>query len=115
MTVTGPYPVVRTFAQKREEVSPHAVEKIRARAEFHGEQNGQREPESWICTPAPQRRPSQSGTGEDASFWDSPRLKPTFVAQVMGQVYCSNDNRPSAQAAYQRPAQPRPIFLDKKI
>ncbi len=30
--------------------------------------------------------PSQNGTGETAPLWNGPRLRPAFVAQVLGQV-----------------------------
>ncbi|HUO90787.1 MAG TPA: hypothetical protein VMU08_16555 [Rhizomicrobium sp.] len=34
----------------------------------------------------PRERASQNGTAYAASAWDGPRLRPAFVAQVIGQV-----------------------------
>ncbi|GAA0576784.1 hypothetical protein GCM10008942_27070 [Rhizomicrobium electricum] len=93
----------------------HAVEKISASAGIDGEYTSRREPQSWICTPAAKRASSQSGTEQSDPYWDAPRLTPTFVAHVMGQVYCPHAPLPSAGAAYRATPAPRPVVFDKKI
>jgi len=115
MTAITGYSLVRTGAAHREQSSVRAVEKINGRAGFDGEYTSRREPQSWICTPAPKRATSQSGTDAVDPYWDAPRLTPAFVAQVMGQVYCSNVPSPSAGAAYRAIPAPHPTVLDKNV
>lgn len=115
MTAIVSYPVVRAASQKREELSVHAVEKIRPKAEFNGEQNGRKEPRAWLCTPVSRPSSSQSETSESASFWDAPRLTPQFVAQVMGQVYCPKEPTASAQTAYRQPLVRKAVLLDENV
>lgn len=115
MTAITTYPLVRANAPERGLSSVHAVEKISSRTGFDGEYASRQQPQSWICTAAGKRAPSRSGTDESDPYWDSPRLKPAFVAQVMGQVYGTNGNPPSAGAAYRRPAPVRPAVFDKTV
>ncbi len=115
MTAIASYPVVRTSAQRREELSVRAVEKIRPQERFHGEHNGQKEPRAWVCTPVAKNQSSQSGTEKGDPFWDSPRLKPQFVAQVMGQVYGTGARPVSASSAYSNAPRPSAALFDQKI
>lgn len=115
MTAITTYPLVKANALRRDHASVQAVEKISNRAGFDGEYASRREPQSWICTPATKRTASQSDTDGTDPYWDAPRLKPTFVAQVMGQVYCSAGPRASAGAAYRTLPAPRPAVLDEEI
>ena len=115
MTAITAYPLVRTSAANRDQSSVHAVEKISPRAGFDGEYDKRREPQSWICTPASKRSSSQSDTAESDPYWDAPRLKPTFVAQVMGQVYCPKAPLPSAGAAYRTTPAPRATVIDENV
>ena len=115
MTVIGSYPVLRAPAQKRDGLSVHAVEKIQPRGHFHGEQQGRQDPPSWICTPLPGRKTYRNDTDQTVSKWDTPRLTPQFVAQVMGQVYCPHEAPPSAKTAYRPLQPPAPMLLDEKI
>ncbi len=49
-------------------------------------------------------------------FWDGPRLKPSFVAQVLGQAMTDRrERRAAARAAYCRAASPSASRLDKSI
>jgi hypothetical protein len=55
-------------------------------------------------------QPSRNGTDSGAPLWNGPRLKPAFVAQVLGQVMMDAQARALslAPAAYRRePAQIR--------
>lgn len=79
-----------------------AVEKIRPRAEFNGERERRGEPRSWICLPYERPAACQSGTVDDGSYWDGPRLKSEFAAQVLGQAMPANETKPSAARAYRR-------------
>jgi hypothetical protein len=80
-----------------------AVEKIKPRAEFNGERESRRDPQSWICIPYQRPATCQSGTVDDGSYWDGPRLKSEFAAQVLGQALPANDAKVSAATAYRRP------------
>lgn len=115
MTAITGYSLVRTGAAHREQSSVRAIEKINTRAGFDGEHTSRREPPTWICTPTPKRETSQTGTDQSDPYWDAPRLKPTFVAQVMGQVYCTQAPLPSAGAAYRATPALHPTVLDENI
>ncbi len=104
MTVIAAYPVVRASLAKRECQSVQAIEKIKPRAEFNGKQDGRREPQSWICMPYERAQSCQSGTAPHASNWDGPPLSSQFAAQVLGQALGTNVPKPSAGAAYAKPA-----------
>ena len=48
-------------------------------------------------------------------FWDGPRLVPTFVAQVLGQVMPERRTIVAVETAYGRAASPRmALLLDRK-
>lgn len=69
---------------------------------------------------APRRAPvSQIGTEESAPLWNGPRLRPAFVAQVLGQVMMDPRERASslAPAAYrERRAQiPHGAFFNGNV
>jgi hypothetical protein len=87
---------------KRQCETVHAVEKIRPRAEFNGEREDRRDPQSWICIPYQRPAACQSGTVDDGSYWDGPRLRSEFAAQVIGQALPAGDTKASAAAAYRR-------------
>jgi hypothetical protein len=61
------------------------------------------------------RKSSQNGTPNDASFWDGPRLRAPFVAQIIGQVI--GDNAPDARSALASYAQiePNHLFFDRSV
>ena len=108
MTAIVSYALVKNRAEQRAGRSVRAVEKIRARANFDGEYENRREAQSWICVPYERRQPCQSGTAADASFWDGPRLRSEFAAQVLGQAMATADAPKTSAGAYR---QPRFIFL----
>ena len=45
----------------------------------------------WHGAPAPAREMSQSGTFEHGPLWYGPRLRPAFVAQVLGQIVTTGE------------------------
>jgi hypothetical protein len=115
MTAITAYPIVRASAAGRDHASVKAVEKISSRAGFDGEYSSRREPQSWICTPLTKRTSSQTETDQSDPYWDAPRLKPTFVAQVMGQVYCPATPQAAAGEAYRTAPAPLALVFDKEI
>ena len=102
MTAIAPYALVKTGVGQRAGRSVRAVEKIRARPNFDGEYENRREPQSWICVPLERRQPCQSGTVDDGSFWDGPRLKSEFAAQVLGQAMAIADAPKTSAGAYRQ-------------
>ena len=77
------------------------IEKAKGRKQFDGEYSA-RQP---VCNRVVQRseggRPCQYGTDEYASFWNGPRLRPAFAAQVLGQALRTPPaQNSSAYAAY---------------
>lgn len=64
------------------------------------------------------RAPCQFGTIEVAPLWNGPRLRPAFVAQVLGQVMMDGQarGRELAPAAYRKGAQiPRGALLNDNL
>ena len=105
MTAIASYALVKTSAGQRAGRNVRAVEKIKPRANFDGEYENRRQPKSWICVPYERRQPCQSGTVDDGSFWDGPRLKSEFAAQVLGQAMAATDAPTTLRgAAYRKPA-----------
>ena len=116
MTAIASYALVKTSAAQRAGRNVRAVEKIKPRANFDGEYENRREPKSWICVPYERRQPCQSGTVDDGSFWDGPRLKSEFAAQVIGQATApAGAPKTSAGAAYRRPAFILLPLFDKNV
>jgi hypothetical protein len=114
MTVISAYPPVRASAAKRSGRTVHTVEKIKPRADYNGEYGAQRQPRRLICIPSEAQQAYQSGTNETASFWDAPRLKPEFAAQVLGQALNVQAPKAFASAAYSKAASFAPL-LDKAV
>ena len=115
MTAITAYPIVRTYAGSRGTASSHAVEKVSPAAGIDGESTSRHPAQTWVCTTKTKRAPSHSDTDQTDPYWDAPRLTPTFVAQVMGQVYCTNAPLPSAGAAYRAAPSPRPVLFDENV
>jgi hypothetical protein len=115
MTTIAAYSLVRASAEKRERPSVHAVEKIKPQANFNGEYANDREPKSWVCLPREPKKTFQSGTIDDGSYWDGPRLTSEFAAQVLGQALADRAPNASAHAAYLRTARVARPLLDKNV
>jgi hypothetical protein len=74
---------------------------------------GSRESESAHSSGARARaRASRFETTDSEPLWYGPRLRPAFVAQVLGQVFAS-ENSPSAPVAYRRNEIPTGLLLDR--
>jgi hypothetical protein len=61
------------------------------------------------------RSSSQNGTRDDAPFWNGPRLRAPFVAQIIGQL--TGENAPDARSALASYAQIEPphAFFDRSV
>jgi hypothetical protein len=73
-------------------------------------------------TPQPRRKTTprlqvelvcQDETGGFDPFRDAPKLRPAFVAQLLGQVMAPGHAGPSAHGAYRRPGGAIPRLLDR--
>ena len=76
------------------------VGKTSSSSTLNGESTGDGQPSRGPALDAARRRMSQNGPQDGASVWHGPLLKPSFVAQVLGQVLM--DGR--AQALDRAPA-----------
>jgi hypothetical protein len=115
MTVIASYPLLRTGARQRSWRATRTVEKPRPRAHFDGEYDKRRDPHCWICAPCEPHEACQSGTGEDASFWDGPPLTSKFAAQVLGQAMPERPAKTSAGAAYRKTGLVLLPLFDKEV
>lgn len=115
MTSIATYPLVRASAEKRERLSVHAIEKAKPQADSNGEHAPQRETRSWVCVPTERRKACQFGTVDDGSYWDGPRLKSEFAAQVLGQAMGRSNDARSAASAYRKRALTLLPLLDKNV
>jgi hypothetical protein len=58
---------------------------------------------------------SRFETEESAPLWNGPRLRPAFVAQVLGQVFAATERRESSlPTAYRTAAVPSGLLFDAK-
>jgi hypothetical protein len=101
MNAIAPYRISQTTANRRTARAVRGAEKCGGNRQFDGE-----------CTAAyvvdRRRQPSsdrralcQYETHDDGSFWNGPRLKPAFAAQVLGQAMATPEvTQPSVQTTY---------------
>jgi hypothetical protein len=116
MIATVAYPLTTNAAAKRCTARAHGIEKTKARQQFDGEYTPARERRNGAAPAQCRPAPSQFGTNDHASFWNGPRLKPAFAAQVLGQAMGLNQAPDaSAQAAYRGFAAQRPALLNEKL
>jgi hypothetical protein len=59
-------------------------------------------------------RTSQSGTHFEAPLWNGPRLRPAFVAQVLGQAFATAAS-PAQRAFYPEENIPIGLLLDTTV
>lgn len=93
---------------------PHAVEKTSASSALGREQPRTGKERKKAPAPLEAELVSRDDTQGFDPFWDAPRLLPTFVAQVLGQVM-ERRERVGVEVAYGRRATPRmALLLDRK-
>lgn len=116
MTVSGGFAIVPSAAVSASGSSRAPVEKAsKTRDSRHDRRRGdQREERRGLHDR--RRRSSHNDTKDDASFWNGPRLRAPFVAQVIGQV-TDDDAKPDARSALASYAQVklRNLFLDWSV
>lgn len=115
MTVSGISAIVRSASVSASGAMRSCVEKANKTNDFKQDRRrGERRKERRVLH---DRRcaSSHNGTKDGASFWNGPRLRAPFVAQVIGQVAGENapDTR-SALASYVQLELP-PFFFDRSV
>ncbi len=115
MRVTGPFDIVVRGGLKASAQQPRAVEKAsgssalgRERQNLGGQDRDKSPPRlqvELVC---------QDETRGHDPFWDAPRLLPTFVTQVMGQVMPERRESVSVETAYGSAAPRKALLLDRK-
>jgi hypothetical protein len=116
MRVTGPFEATARGGLKALAAAPRRCEKTSGSSALGGEQpnlDGEHE------KPAPRLQVELVCQDETPGFdpiWDAPRLLPTFVAQLMGQVmFERRDTRVSVETAYGSIRDPRmALLVDRK-
>jgi hypothetical protein len=84
--------------------------------DFQGESQGAKNDRSGRAKTDPSRDMPQNGTDWTVPFWNGPRLRPAFVAQVLGQAMQTAAPTPSAaQTAYRRSGALLATTLDEHV
>jgi hypothetical protein len=105
MMATATYPLLSNAAAKRSGSRASGVEKSKARQQFDGEYSTAQDRRNCGAAAQNRRAPCQFGTDQHASFWNGPRLRSAFAAQVLGQAMGLNQTQSaSAQLAYRNSA-----------
>ena len=114
MTTIATYPLLTSAQTKRSWLDARGVEKSSAQRQFDGEYDADDVPRSTKIPQRSTRGLCQFETEDHASFWNGPRLRPAFAAQVLGQAMNAEQNSaPRVQAAYRGfAARPIAIFVE---
>lgn len=111
MTTIAAYPLLTCAQTKRSWSDARAARKSSAQQQFHGEYESADAKRSPKIAQMATRALCQFETQDHASLWNGPRLRPAFVAQVLGQAMNTAEvSAPRAQAAY-RGSAVRPIAI----
>ncbi len=110
MRVTGPFNPAAWKGLKGFAALPRAVEKTSASSALGREQQGRCGEEEKPPPRLVVELVYQDETRGFDPFWDAPRLLPTFVAQLMGQVMPEQRENVSVETAYGR-AEPRKALV----
>jgi hypothetical protein len=114
MTVTGRYAIVPSAGVSAFGLPRAHVEKPNKTSDS---KHGRRRDDAKDPRVGPhdrRRDSSRNGTRDDAPFWNGPRLRSPFVAQVIGQV--TGENAPAARSvlAYTQ-IEPLRFFFDRSV
>jgi hypothetical protein len=102
-------------ASKAPALSLRKIEKTSASSALGREQQGEGEAREKAPAPLRVELVSRDDTSRFDPFWDAPRLLPTFVTQLLGQVMVQPREKVSVEAAYGRAGAPRTaLLLDRK-
>ena len=115
MRVTGPFDATARGGLKALAASSRAIEKSSASSALGHERQSFNHEGAKAVPRLQVELVCQDETQGHDPFWDAPRLLPTFVAQVMGQVMPERrDASVSVQTAYGSAAPRKALLLDRK-
>jgi hypothetical protein len=114
MRVTGPFDIAVRGGLKAAAEQPRAVEKPSGSSALGRERQNLGGRDSKTPPRLQVELVCQQETDGFDPFWDAPRLLPTFVAQVMGQVMPERRESVSAETAYGSAAPRKALLLDRK-
>ena len=114
MQVTGPFGSAGRSGANRAIAPARSVEKSSASSNLgaHGQNDAGKQDK-----PTPRLQVElvcQDDTQRFDPFWDGPRLKPTFVAQLMGQVMPERRAMVAVETAYGKVAPRQALLVDRK-
>lgn len=114
MQVTGPFGNSVRSGANRAHALARSVEKASASSHLGARpHDGAKKQDK----PAPRLQVElvcQDETPRFDPFWDAPRLKPTFVAQLMGQVMPERRVMVAVETAYGKVAPRQALLVDRK-
>ena len=114
MQVTGPFGNAGRGGAKALSALARGVEKSSASSQLGA--HSRRDTENQD-KPAPRLQVElvcQDETARFDPFWDAPRLKPAFVAQLMGQVLPEHRATVAVETAYGKAAPRQALLVDRK-
>lgn len=115
MRVTGPFDANARSGLKGPVTMPRRCEKPSASSALGREQENLNDEEARFPPQLQIEFVCQEETRNFEPFWDGPRLLPTFVAQLMGQVTVERrDTGVSVETAYGSAAPRKALLLDRK-
>ena len=100
MRVTGPFEMSLRQASKALGAGPRAIEKSSPSSGLGRKSQDLNEQGEKLPPPVRIELVCQDETGSHDPFWDTPRLLPTFVTQVMAQLLPERRGVVSVQTAY---------------
>jgi hypothetical protein len=115
MRVTGPFDAIARGGLKALANAPRRCEKPSSSSALGRERQNLKDEKEKSPPRLQVELVCQEETGGFDPFWHAPRLLPTFVAQVMGQVMPDRrDTGVSVETAYGSAAPRKALLLDRK-
>ena len=115
MTVSGRYAIVPSAGVSGFGAARARVEKPNKTNDSRHDRRNADAKDARIGLRDRRRDSSRNGTNDDAPFWNGPRLRAPFVAQIIGQV--TGETAPDARSALASYAQVEPthFFIDRSV
>jgi hypothetical protein len=115
MRVTGPFEIAMRGGQKASAAASRVIEKTSASSGLGSRPQDMGDAREKSVPRLQVELVCQDDTRGHDPFWDAPRLLPTFVTQVMGQVMPDRREAVSVETAYGHVRSPRmALLLDRK-
>ena len=114
MQVNGPLELTARGGVKTFAAAPRAVEKSSPSNHLGGRPPGFAQAEAKSTPRLQVELVSQDGTGGFDPIWDAPRLVPSFVAQLLGQVMPDRRETVAVETAYGTAVPRQALLVDRK-